>query len=128
MYERSTWASATAAWSSPRARATTRWAAAAGRGVVRIATKYPTDRRVGYFTGTGRQAEIVEVKGSVEITPLIGLTDAVVDLTATGTALRENGLVKVEQIADADRTPDPEPGILRLKAGSSALSAARKAR
>ena len=41
---------------------------------------------------TGRQAEIVEVKGSVELAPLTGLVDAIVDLTATGTTLRENEL------------------------------------
>ena len=66
-------------------------------GVVRIATKYP--RIAGdYFLQTGRQAEIVEVKGSVELAPLTGLAEAIVDLTATGTTLRENGLVVREEI------------------------------
>src|SRR5579875_1801244 len=67
-------------------------------GVVRIATKYP---RIAsrHFEQTGRQAEIVEVKGSVELAPLTGLVEAIVDLTATGTTLRENGLVVREQIA-----------------------------
>ena len=70
----------------------------AGSGVVRIATKYPriADR---HFLQTGRQAEIVEVKGSVELAPLTGLVEAIVDLTATGTTLRENGLVVREEIA-----------------------------
>ncbi len=67
-------------------------------GVARIATKYPRTA-TGYFRATGRQAEIVEVKGSVELAPLTGLVDAIVDLTATGTTLRENGLVIREQIA-----------------------------
>ncbi len=59
-------------------------------GVVRIATKYPrTASR--YFADTGRQAEIVEVKGSVELAPLTGLAEGIVDLTATGTTLREMG-------------------------------------
>jgi ATP phosphoribosyltransferase len=67
-------------------------------GVVRIATKYP---RVAarYFLETGRQAEIVEVKGSVELAPLTGLAEGIVDLTASGTTLRENGLVVREEIA-----------------------------
>ena len=84
-------------------------------GIVRIATKYPriaTD----YFTGTGRQAEIVEVKGSVEIAPLIGLTDAIVDLTATGTTLTENNLVEVEQIAEATARLIANPVSHKLKA------------
>ena len=68
-------------------------------GVVRIATKYP---RVAarHFLETGRQAEIVEVKGSVELAPLTGLVEGIVDLTATGATLRENGLVIREQIAE----------------------------
>src|SRR4051794_4935653 len=67
-------------------------------GVVRIATKYP---RIAarHFLQTGRQAEIVEVKGSVELAPLTGLVEAIVDLTATGSTLRENGLVVREEIA-----------------------------
>jgi ATP phosphoribosyltransferase len=67
-------------------------------GVVRIATKYPRIA-ANYFIETGRQAEIVEVKGSVELAPLTGLAEGIVDLTATGTTLRENGLVVREEIA-----------------------------
>ncbi len=67
-------------------------------GVVRIATKYPRIA-ADHFLQTGRQAEIVEVKGSVELAPLTGLAEAIVDLTATGTTLRENGLVVREEIA-----------------------------
>jgi ATP phosphoribosyltransferase len=67
-------------------------------GVVRIATKYPKIA-ARHFLDTGRQAEIVEVKGSVELAPLTGLAEAIVDLTATGTTLRENGLVIREEIA-----------------------------
>ncbi|MCD6727469.1 MAG: ATP phosphoribosyltransferase [Solirubrobacteraceae bacterium] len=67
-------------------------------GVVRVATKYPRIA-AAHFERTGRQAEIVEVKGSVELAPLTGLVEAIVDLTATGTTLRENGLVIREEIA-----------------------------
>jgi ATP phosphoribosyltransferase len=85
------------------------------RGLVRIATKYPHIAS-DYFSGTGRQAEIVEVKGSVEIAPLIGLTDAIVDLTATGTTMRENNLVEVEQIAEATARLIANPVSHKLKA------------
>lgn len=67
-------------------------------GVVRIATKYPKTAEK-HFESTGRQVEIVEVKGSVELAPLTGLAEAIVDLTATGTTLKENGLVVREEIA-----------------------------
>jgi ATP phosphoribosyltransferase len=67
-------------------------------GTVRIATKYP---RVAedYFERTGRQAEVIEVKGSVELAPLIGLADGIVDLVATGRTLAENRLEVREEIA-----------------------------
>jgi ATP phosphoribosyltransferase len=67
-------------------------------GGMRIATKYP---RIAerYFEETGRQAEVIEVKGSVELAPLVGLADGIVDLVATGRTLRENGLEIREEIA-----------------------------
>jgi ATP phosphoribosyltransferase len=66
-------------------------------GRVRIATKYPRVA-AAHFAETGRQAEIVEVKGSVELAPLTGLVDGIVDLTATGRTLEENHLRVVEEI------------------------------
>jgi ATP phosphoribosyltransferase len=84
-------------------------------GVVRIATKYP--RIAGdYFLRTGRQAEIVEVKGSVELAPLTGLSEAIVDLTATGTTLRENGLVVREEIVVCTARLIANPVSHKLKA------------
>jgi ATP phosphoribosyltransferase len=67
-------------------------------GTMRIATKYP---RVAerYFEQTGRPAEVIEVKGSVELAPLIGLADGIVDLVATGRTLAENQLEVREEIA-----------------------------
>jgi ATP phosphoribosyltransferase len=69
-------------------------------GAMRIATKYPriTER---FFDETGRQAEVIEVKGSVELAPLVGLADGIVDLVATGRTLEENGLEVREEIADS---------------------------
>lgn len=84
-------------------------------GVVRIATKYPKIA-ARFFEGTGRQAEIVEVKGSVELAPLTGLVDGIVDLTATGTTLRENGLVVREEIATATARLVANPVAHKLKA------------
>jgi ATP phosphoribosyltransferase len=84
-------------------------------GVVRIATKYP---RIAarHFLETGRQAEIVEVKGSVELAPLTGLTEGIVDLTATGSTLRENRLVVREEIAVCTARLIANPVALRLQA------------
>jgi len=69
-------------------------------GGMRIATKYP---RIAerYFEETGHQAEVIEVKGSVELAPLVGLADGIVDLVATGRTLEENGLEIREEIASS---------------------------
>ena len=67
-------------------------------GTMRIATKYPRTAE-HHFEATGRQAEVIEVKGSVELAPLVGLADGIVDLVATGRTLKENGLEIREEIA-----------------------------
>ena len=86
-------------------------------GVMRVATKYP---RVAarHFEQTGRQAEIVEVKGSVELAPLTGLVEAIVDLTATGSTLRENNLIVREEIAVCTARLIANPVAHKLKAGA----------
>src|SRR5687768_10728325 len=86
-------------------------------GVVRVATKYPRVART-FFEATGRQAEIVEVKGSVELAPLTGLVEAIVDLTATGTTLRENGLVVREELFTSTARLIANPVSYRLKAAA----------
>jgi ATP phosphoribosyltransferase len=85
------------------------------RGMVRIATKYPKIASE-YFASTGRQAEIVEVKGSVEIAPLTGLVDAIVDLTASGRTLEENGLTVLEEIVPSTARLIANPVAHKLKA------------
>jgi ATP phosphoribosyltransferase len=84
-------------------------------GVVRVATKYPKVA-TAHFLATGRQAEIVEVKGSVELAPLTGLVEAIVDLTATGTTLRENHLMVREEIAVCTARLIANPVADKLKA------------
>ena len=86
-------------------------------GVMRIATKYP---RIAaeHFERTGRQVEIVEVKGAVELAPLTGLVEGIVDLTATGTTLRENGLVIREEIFTATARLIANPVSYRVKAAA----------
>jgi ATP phosphoribosyltransferase len=84
-------------------------------GVMRVATKYPKIA-LRHFDATGRQAEIVEVKGSVELAPLTGMVEAIVDLTATGTTLRENGLVIREEIATCTARLIANPVAHKLKA------------
>jgi ATP phosphoribosyltransferase len=86
-------------------------------GVMRVATKYPRSA-LHHFTATGRQAEIVEVKGSVELAPLTGLVEGIVDLTQTGTTLRENGLVVREELFTSTARLIANPVAYRTKAAA----------
>jgi ATP phosphoribosyltransferase len=67
-------------------------------GALRIATKYPRTADA-WFEETGRHADLIEVKGSVELAPLVGLADGIVDLVDTGRTLADNGLRVVEEIS-----------------------------
>ena len=84
-------------------------------GSARIATKYPRTA-ASYFAETGRHAEIVEVKGSVELAPLTGMVDAIVDLSDTGTTLRENHLVELEELFVSTARLIANPVAHKLKA------------
>ncbi len=86
-------------------------------GVMRVATKYPLIA-ARHFEETGRQAEIVEVKGSVELAPLTGLVEAIVDLTATGTTLRENDLEVREELFECTARLIANPVAHKLKAAA----------
>jgi ATP phosphoribosyltransferase len=78
----------------------------AGRGEVendsrrlRVATKYASTTR-RYFAEKGVQIEIVKLYGSMELAPLVGLADYIVDLVDTGNTLKANGLVAMEKVCD----------------------------
>jgi ATP phosphoribosyltransferase len=66
---------------------------------VRVATKYPSITR-RHFEARGVQAECVKLNGAMEIAPVLGLSNRIVDLVSSGRTLAENGLVEVETIAE----------------------------
>ena len=70
----------------------------AGYGVKTVATKYPNVTR-NFFEKKGIDVDIVKIEGSVELAPLVGLADGIVDIVETGTTLKENGLSVVEPVA-----------------------------
>jgi ATP phosphoribosyltransferase len=69
-------------------------------GRLRVATRYPRIT-AGHFGSRGMSVEIIELAGSVEVAPLLGLAECIVDLVQTGRTLRENGLRVVEVIAES---------------------------
>lgn len=66
---------------------------------LRVAAKYPTIA-AQYFRQKGQQVEVIKLNGSIELAPLIGLADRIVDLVETGQTLRDNGLVELEHMYD----------------------------
>lgn len=68
-----------------------------GYNVKTVATKYPNITR-NYFENKGMDVEIVKIEGSVELAPLLELSDGIVDIVETGTTLKENGLEVIEDI------------------------------
>jgi ATP phosphoribosyltransferase len=81
---------------------------------LRIATKYVrTARR--FFAAKGVQTEIIKLYGSMELAPLVGLADRIVDLVDTGSTLRANNLVEVEHIADISSWLVANTAAMKLK-------------
>lgn len=84
-------------------------------GVLRVATKYPRVTE-SYFASRGIQVEIVKLHGNIELAPLIGLADRIVDITATGTTLRENHLRIVDTVMDSSARFVANPVSVRIDA------------
>jgi ATP phosphoribosyltransferase len=70
------------------------------QGMIRVATKY-SQIASAHFGARGIPVEIIQLSGSVELAPALGLADVIVDLVETGETLRENGLTVVEEIAES---------------------------
>lgn len=84
---------------------------------LRVATKYPNVAR-GYYQQMGRDIDIIRLNGSIELAPLLGLSDVIVDIVETGTTLKENDLRVVTDIT---------PSSARLIAGKSSYKFKREA-
>jgi len=82
--------------------------------VPRVATKYPRTA-AEHFASQGIQAEIIYVQGSVELAPLVGLADLIVDLVESGATLRDNGLVERETIATVSSVLVANPSLYKLR-------------
>ena len=85
----------------------------ARRGFIRVATKYPRIAAT-WYARRGIAAEIVSLHGNIELGPIVGMTDRIVDITATGTTLRENNLVITGEIMECTARFFVNPGAARL--------------
>ena len=68
-----------------------------GEGPLKVATKFPNVAR-RYYTGKSREIDVIKLNGSIELAPVLGLSDVIVDIVETGTTLRENGLAVLETV------------------------------
>jgi ATP phosphoribosyltransferase len=80
----------------------------------KVATKYP-NVAARYFREQGEQVEIIKLNGSIELAPLIGLSDRIVDIVSTGRTLVENGLIEYERIVDITSRLIVNPVSYRMK-------------
>jgi ATP phosphoribosyltransferase len=80
----------------------------------KIATKYP-NVAAAFFREQGEQVEIIKLNGSIELAPLIGLSDRIVDIVSTGQTLKENGLVEYETITPITSRLIVNPVSYRIK-------------
>jgi len=67
---------------------------------IRVATKYPNIARDYFYNRKHQTVEIIKLNGSIELAPIVGLSDVIVDIVETGGTLKENGLVVLEKICD----------------------------
>ena len=68
--------------------------------LIRVATKYPAIAKDYFYTKKHQTVEIIKLNGSIELAPLVGLSEVIVDIVETGSTLRENGLTVLEEICD----------------------------
>ena len=80
----------------------------------RVATKYVNIAR-NYFASQGKQVEIIKLYGSMELAPVLGLADQIIDLVDTGNTLKANGLVEVETITDISSRLIVNKGAMKMK-------------
>ena len=81
---------------------------------LRVATKYVAIAR-DFFAGKGVHVDLIKLYGSMELAPLVGLADAIVDLVSTGNTLRANNLIEVERIMDISSRLVVNQAALKLK-------------
>ena len=97
-----------------------------GRGSIKVATKYPNITRA-YYDRIGVQADIIKLHGNIELAPTTGMADRIVDITATGTSLRENHLVVVDDVMPSTARFIASPAAARIDPRVRTLAAAFEA-
>ena len=85
------------------------------RELIRVATKYPTIAKDYFYNVRHQTVEIIKLNGSIELAPIVGLSEVIVDIVETGSTLRENGLIVLEEVCPLSARMIVNPVSMRLE-------------
>lgn len=82
---------------------------------IRVATKYPNIAKDYFYNQKNQTAEIIKLNGSIELAPIVGLSEVIVDIVETGSTLRENGLTVLEEVCPLSARAVVNPVSMRME-------------
>ena len=83
--------------------------------LIRVATKYPNIAKDYFYNKKHQTVEIIKMNGSIELAPIVGLSEVIVDIVETGSTLKENGLVVLEEVCPLSARMIVNPVSMRMK-------------
>lgn len=83
--------------------------------LIRVATKYPKIAKDYFYNKRHQTVEIIKMNGSIELAPIVGLSEVIVDIVETGSTLRENGLVVLEEVCPLSARMIVNPVSMRME-------------
>lgn len=86
-----------------------------GQQLLRVATKYPNIAKDYFYNRKNQTVEIIKLNGSIELAPIVGLAEVIVDIVETGSTLRENGLVVLEEVCPISARVVVNPVSMRME-------------
>ena len=86
-----------------------------GQELIRVATKYPNIAKDYFYNQRNQTVEIIKLNGSIELAPIVGLSEVIVDLVETGSTLKENGLVVLEEVCPLSARVVVNPVSMRME-------------
>lgn len=86
-----------------------------GQELIRVATKYPHIAKDYFYNRKNQTVEIIKLNGSIELAPIVGLSEVIVDIVETGSTLKENGLVVLEEVCPLSARVVVNPVSMRME-------------
>ena len=86
-----------------------------GQELIRVATKYPNIAKDYFYNQRNQTVEIIKLNGSIELAPIVGLSEVIVDIVETGSTLKENGLVVLEEVCPLSARVVVNPVSMRME-------------